>query len=264
MSEQGAAQVAEGKQAGTLIQSVSRASAIMMAVAESDAGVSARDVAERVGINAATAHNLLRTLLHEGLLEKAPGPAYVLGPAARVLAAAASRLRRPPQAFHEALTGLAAETGETAYLGAWSGDQISLVESVESMHTLRLVPRPLGPEMDTINARATAKILLAYCPEDVKDSVLDRCAFPALTPATIVTRAAFEAELVRVRAAGVAYDREEYLQGASCVSAPIWVGSAVPACLSLHVPQSRFAGQFERLTEATVRYAEQASVRSTR
>lgn len=65
---------------GRLVQSLSRGLAILDLVARSENGMALRDIREAMGLKASTAHNLLRTMVVAGYLEKVTGPIrYRLG-----------------------------------------------------------------------------------------------------------------------------------------------------------------------------------------
>ena len=65
---------------GRLVQSLSRGLAILDLVARSENGMALRDIREAMGLKASTAHNLLRTMVAAGYLEKVTGPIrYRLG-----------------------------------------------------------------------------------------------------------------------------------------------------------------------------------------
>jgi DNA-binding IclR family transcriptional regulator len=77
-----------------LIQCVIRASDILRLVSRSADGLTLQRVANSLGLKSSTAHNLLRTLVAEGLLEKAPHPPrYVLGPGVASLWEAHAKVR---------------------------------------------------------------------------------------------------------------------------------------------------------------------------
>ena len=66
---------------GNLVQSITRASDILVKVSRSRSGVALREVTGSLGLKTSTAHNLLRTLVAEGLLEKTLSPPrYWMGP----------------------------------------------------------------------------------------------------------------------------------------------------------------------------------------
>jgi IclR family KDG regulon transcriptional repressor len=74
---------------------------------------------------------------------------------------------------------------------------------------------------------AAGKLLLAYDPELVNRYGRE-VPLIALTPNTITTRIAFAAELTRIRAEGIAYNREEYVPGLIGAACPIMSGNQRP------------------------------------
>lgn len=62
-----------------LVQSVVKAVDILEIVAESENGMRLNEIAEKIGQKTTTAHNLIRTLTAQGILEKDAGNIYTLG-----------------------------------------------------------------------------------------------------------------------------------------------------------------------------------------
>lgn len=72
-----------------LVQSVTRAVAILELVAGSPASMSLKEICEALGLKVSTAHNIVRTLIAKGLLAGSARPVrYMLGPAVGRLAMA--------------------------------------------------------------------------------------------------------------------------------------------------------------------------------
>jgi DNA-binding IclR family transcriptional regulator len=63
----------------TPIQSVQRALRLLEVVAEHPGQAQAKDISRATGFNLATTYHLLRTLTHEGYLERLDDKSYVLG-----------------------------------------------------------------------------------------------------------------------------------------------------------------------------------------
>jgi DNA-binding IclR family transcriptional regulator len=72
-----------------------------------------------------------------------------------------------------------------------------------------------------LHATAAGKILLAHLPDERVDEIIDRWGLPASTESTITDREELARELERVREQGVAYNREEQIEGIRAVSAPV-------------------------------------------
>jgi len=235
--------------AKTIIRSVSRASQILLAVAASANGLVAKDVAERFGLSLPTAYHLLTTLTSDGLLFKNSGKRYVLGPGAAAIAASVSRGTEAPEYFMDPLRELAATTGETAYLSAWRRGQITVLATIEGPQAVRVTGLTAGYGED-MHARASAKIMLAYASDEVRNEALRYIKFRKITPNTITDRAQYLRELNTVRTEGLAYDRQEFDPGVQCVSAPIMVNDELVACYTVSTPASRFEEEFPQILKA--------------
>lgn len=128
----------------------------------------------------------------------------------------------PPRAtLHEVtrphLDGLRAATHQIVQLTVLDG--VNAVHVEQPARAGRRSSLPVGDRMPA-HCTAAGKALLAFGPGAALDLVL-RSGLPARTPATITAADPLHAELARIRAEGVAYDREEYEVGVACVAAPV-------------------------------------------
>jgi IclR family acetate operon transcriptional repressor len=233
----------------TTIQSVSRASRLLFAVAAEPDGLAAKAAAEQLGLSLPTTYHLLTTLVAEGLLAKDSRRRYVLGPRAGVIAAAVNRDNRAPEYYVAPLRDLAARTGETAYLSAWRSGAITVLSTVEGAHAVRVAGLSAGYR-DNEHARASGKLLLAFASPADRDRLLNGSTLRRLTPATITDRSLLDAEFERIREEGLAYDRGEFYEGVECVSAPIIEGGTVVACYTVSTPADRFAADPQKIIDA--------------
>ncbi|WP_325484448.1 IclR family transcriptional regulator [Microbacterium sp.] len=230
-----------------MIQSVQRASRILLAVAQADQGLTASEVAASMGLPVPTAYHLLATLEHERLLFKDAGKRYVLGAAVADIANAPGLRARIEPRHRQALAQLAHTTQETAYLTGWFRGEIRILATIEGSQAVRVAGLEVGRTGD-VHARASAKVLLAFAEEEVRTSILDGLDFTRLTPVTVPDRAAFELQMAGIRQAGIVYDRGEFREDVRSVSAPIRSEGRVVAALAVLAP----AGRYERTEPALV------------
>ena len=223
----------------TRIQSVSRAIGLLVAIAESADGETARHLADRSGLSLATTYHLLTTLWAEGMLTKDESRVFRLGPKAAVIADAYQRSDWVPTEYRRALQAVASQTGETAYLGTWRNGGVQVLEKIEGAHAVRVVGLDVGYTED-VHARASGKLLLAYASDELRNSVLARARLRPLTANTITKKANLLAEFASIREAGLSFDREEFQLGVKCVSAPLWRAGEVVACITISAPSQRF------------------------
>ena len=238
----------------TTIQSVERAALLFLYVADHPR-VQASEISAKFGLTAPTTHHMLNTLVQTGLLKKDAARQYELGPAAERIAERAIRQMRPPAELRVALHEFARRTGESCYLTAWRGDQISVIASVEGKQAVRVEGLVVGYS-DNIHARVGARVMLAYADDELRDWVLAGHEYKAVTPNTVRSRGELDTVLQQIRDTGAAIDREQLQIGVHSLAAPIFIDGEVRAALSLTAPIGRFreneAAYLAAIRECTV------------
>ena len=130
------------------------------------------------------------------------------------------------------------ETTETVLLGQRLDREGVVLEQLPALHALRFVVDP-GSRFP-LHSAAPGKAMLAFLPEDERAQVLSKMKYPAFTPRTISSRAAFEQELKHVQKTGHALDEGEEIEGLHCIGAPIFNRHGYPtAALWITAPSNR-------------------------
>lgn len=238
---------AEPAAAKTRIQSVARASQVLLWLANQPQGATAKEIAAAQDLALPTTYHLLNTLVDEGLLAKDVHRRYILGRSSAILAQAYLRGKAVPEVLLNALRDLARRTEETSYLADWGEHDIRVLASVEGSKIVRVAEVASGP-YEHGHARANGKVLLAYAPAEVRNSYLRVHPPVPLTKNTICDPKLLERELERIRERGYAYDEEEYAVGVSCVAAPLLHQGHLIAALAFSVPTERFKEDKPELT----------------
>lgn len=218
----------------TLITSVQRALHLLDAVGRRDRPVSAKALARETHIALPTAYHLLRTLVHEGYLERLDG-GYVLGEQVGGLIRGADQ---PCLRTRSALTALSAELSGATYLAVYRDGEIELVDIVDS---------PAHPRVDLWvglhdagHATALGKAILTVLPEELRDDYLSGHELADLTPHTVTDRRVLRRQLNRRRddRSGLAVDTGEYQLGMTCVSAAVRTDDGI-AAVAVSAPLAR-------------------------
>lgn len=181
------------------VQSLDRAVALVHAVADSaPMGETAATLAQRCGLNRATAWRLLATLEHHGVIERDPASnRYTIGLTVDRWAAGAGvdgLVRRA----HDTIAALSEQTGETANLAV--PRQFGLTYVDEAVPSAVLSARWLGWQAP-LHATSTGKAFLASLSWSEVTSLLPED-LTRYTSATIVDRDHLRAELSTVRERG--------------------------------------------------------------
>jgi DNA-binding IclR family transcriptional regulator len=240
-----------------MAQSVERAFAILDAVAQRPAGITA--LADRVGLPKSTVARLLTSLEGLGAVERFDGRRWRVGPGVAALAETVPPERSLAALARPDLTGLVHSVGEDAGVALPDGYQVVYVDHVECDQPVQV--RAWTGTRAPMHAVPSGLVLLADWPGDAVDDYVAR-GLAALTPQTVVDAGQLRARLEDVRRSGYAWGLEEFVEGINSVAAPVRDarGSAV-AAIHAHGPAYRFParGAEERVTQEVVAAARAVS-----
>jgi IclR family KDG regulon transcriptional repressor len=154
---------------------------------------------------------------------------------------------------------LAAHLGEAVHMGVLEGDSAVYVLKIEAKYTIRMFSR-VGRRVP-LYCTSIGKILLAWTGADERREALEGVRLVALTPRTISSRSALEAELEKIRRQGFAFDDEEHEEGIRCIGAPVFDREGfIVAALSASWPRFRYVeGPENEKVEAVVAAAARIS-----
>jgi len=221
------------------VPAVDRAARIMLMLASGTREMTLAEVATATGYHKSSVHKILMTLCHHGFLNRNEASKhYSLGIALARCGQVALDNLNVNRSAKAVLKDLADFSGETANLAVLSGTKMVIVDAIEPLVELRVSP-PIGTTDSVIN-KSNGKAVLAWMPEDLVNTIIKREGLPANTKHSITDAKTYRKELETVRAIGYAMDFEEFQDGISAVSAPIFddEGHAV-ATLSIVGPAFR-------------------------
>ncbi|SOX53806.1 IclR family transcriptional regulator [Mycobacterium ahvazicum] len=237
---------------GSGIQVIARAAEMLRLLQAYPGGLNQAEIGERLGMARSTVSRILNALDDEGLVaSRAARGRYRLGPE---IARMATTVRRSVVFdVHPFIEELSRELEETVDLSILDGDRATFVDQVVSPHRLRAISA-VG-ESFPLHCCANGKALLANLSAEQQARALPS-RLAKLTVNTITTPAALRKELDRVKADGVAYDREEQSEGICAVGAVLKnVGDEMVA-VSVPVPSQRFYRRESELAGALLVWVE--------
>ncbi|WP_214368611.1 IclR family transcriptional regulator [Pseudonocardia sp. H11422] len=208
----------------TLIQSVQRALRLLEIVAGHDGRANAKELSRAAGLSLPTTYHLLRTLAHEGYLQRLDDGSYVLGHRLDVVLRHGSASRAIAQA-RPALEWLRDELASAVYLALYADGEVVIVEIVDSPKTPR-IDLWVGIH-DAAHATALGKCILGQLPAQAREEYLADHPLHDLTPHTVVDRRRLRDRLPQPGA--VAVDDQEYAVGIHCLASAVATPGAVGA-----------------------------------
>jgi IclR family transcriptional regulator, acetate operon repressor len=234
------------------VQSAARAVGILLAIAQSENGLTTKEISEQVGIGRQATYHLLHTLLGAGMVTRDERNRYLLGLRVGTLSAGFARQLAPSEHLAPVVRAVAQETGETAYASGWWSGEITVLTVARGTNPIQAAEVNQGYVGDA-HARASGKLLLAYAPPATRDAYLETHPLVRSTPNTITSRKALERELEEIRQRGYSQDDEEFALGLCCLAVPFDAGLS-PFALSISAPRERFLERREEYLATIQRF----------
>jgi DNA-binding IclR family transcriptional regulator len=199
------------------VDAVQRASDIIITLQELD-GAGVTELADHLGVSKSGVHTQLTTLERNELVVKENGK-YTLS--LRFLDF--GRYVRSRVNYYgiveQEVEKLAQKTGEVAQFMVEEhgrGVYLHKARGENAIQTSSYVG-----DRNLLHCTALGKAILSEFPQDYVEDVIDRHGLARQTPNTITDRQELLEELERIRKQGVAYDREEILEGMQCIATSV-------------------------------------------
>ena len=197
-------------------------------------------IVRRTGLPRSSAHRMLERLVQLRWLRRS-GRDYELGMRLVELGSLAVHQDRLVRAASPLLGELHRATGLVVHLAVLDGPDVVYLEKIGDQR----IPTRVGARQPA-HCTAVGKAILAYRDEDAEVDLHVR-----KTKYSIANSSQLAIELAKVRAHGVAFEREESLLGFGCVAAPIGSPGEAVAAVSVCGPMNRM--MFDQRLAAPVR-----------
>ncbi len=219
------------------------------------------ELRHQLGMPSTTLNRILRSLEQSGYLLRREDGRYQLGIAAVRLGNRASEALDLTAVLNPIVRELSVELNELAMFAVpeFHAGRARYIAGHESSSKLR-VTSEVGVSVP-LRAGATAKVLLAYQPDELIERVL-AMPFERLAAGTIMDVDMIRQQLAEIRRRGWAFSWEETYDGAFAVAAPLLDqdGRYAFASIGVATPISRHSPEFEeRIREVTVAAAQSAA-----
>lgn len=229
---------------GATVQALDRALDLLKLLAEIDEA-NLTEISLRTGMAPSTAHRLLMTLQHHGIVDfDEPSQCWTVGVEAFRIGSSFMRRSRVTEAGRPVMRELMAASGETANMACLDDGDVVFLSQVETHEPIRAFFRPgtRGP----MHASGIGKALLAQMPRAQIEQLLQKKGLQSFTGKTLSSPDALFKDLTLTLERGWSIDDEERTIGMRCIAAPIFnaYGEAV-AGISI-------SGPTVRITDATL------------
>ncbi|ODR82178.1 IclR family transcriptional regulator [Haladaptatus sp. W1] len=226
------------KQRGRTVEATKTSLTVLDVIAELGGEAETAEIANELPFAVSTVYKHLRTLENEGFITKCGGQ-YRIGSKCLELGGYVRQYDDIYRTAEADLQEMANETGELANLMVEEDGLGVYIHTAKGEKAVN-IDTSLGKRMP-LNFTALGKAILSTMTEERVDEILDQRGLPRQTPQTITDRDEFDAELERIRDSGVAYERNQRVDGICCVAAPITVEGKRHAAISITGPERRMS-----------------------
>lgn len=200
------------------VPAIDKCFAILDLLARSKEPMGISEISLKLGLNKSTVFNIGHTLVDLNVLENQRDK-FVFGTRFYILANMAGKRSELIQTAHPYMEKISEKTGLSVFLGLRSDRQAILVDKVDSAYGIK-VASEIGLRMPVL-AGAGIKAMLAQLTDQEVDDILERSELRQQTPHSITDKCRYKEEIGKARVQGIAYDREEYIEGMTALAIPI-------------------------------------------
>lgn len=240
------------------LKALARALDVLECFEDGETCLNLKEIGARVDLPESSLFRILLTLKSQQYLLQNPDGSYRL-PDKLLFGRLQERAERIRTALRPHLSGLASRFDETASTAYLFGDQVRVLDMLETFQEVRMTNRPgrvLPPHCSSLG-----KAITAFQAPVLMERMLEVYGLVRRTEHSIVDRRTLMEEYAAVRAHGYAFDRQETVLGGICIAAPVaGADGRVVAAMSVSTPLVRMTPEREaEIRSAVVEAAARAS-----
>ena len=201
------------------VPAIEKCFSILALMAEAKRPFGFNEVVKGLGLNKSTVFNILHTLNDLDILEKGTDGRFRLGSRLFILGNAAAGESELIQTVHPYLESINAGFKLSAFFGILSDQEVIIVDKADRAQKIK-ISSEFGMRIP-IFAGVAGKALLSQLSETEIDKILSDLTPKPYTTKTIMDKETYKNEIMRVKETGIAYDREEYIEGLMAVAVPL-------------------------------------------
>jgi IclR family KDG regulon transcriptional repressor len=201
------------------VPAVDKTFAILDLVAKSKEPLGVSDVTRALNFNKSTVFNIIHTLSDLEILKPAPENKFGLGIKFYLLGRASRLGSEIISTIHPYLETFNQKTNLSVFLGVRSGSHAIIVDKVDAAFDIK-ISSEIGMRLPLL-AGAGGKAILCQMSENEIDRILSKNKLRQFTRFSSVDKNSYKKMLKRTREKGIAFDKEEYIEGIRALAVPL-------------------------------------------
>ena len=169
--------------------------------------------------NKSTVFNIIHTLTDLEILKQAPDGKFDLGMKFYLLSRASRNGSEIISTIHPYLERINQKTNLSVFLGIRSGLYAVIVDKVDAAFDIK-ISSEIGMRLPLL-AGAGGKAMLCQMSDDEIDRILSKNALKRFTRYSAIDKNKYKAMLKKARREGIAFDKEEYIEGIRALAVPL-------------------------------------------
>jgi len=195
----------------------------LLARKEGPLGIS--EIAVSLRMHKGTVYNMVHTLCELDVLENSGGK-FIFGPKLYMLGKAAEKGSDLIRTVHPHLERISRHTNLSALLGMRSGLGVVILDKADSGLNFK-ISTDIGIEIPLL-AGAHGKAFLSQLADEDVDDLLAGMELRQFTAHSCVSKIEYKQMIRQARAEGIAWDKEEYIEGIRALAVPLETGRKTP------------------------------------
>ncbi len=231
-----------------MVQSVERALRILEELGkfrDRTEGIGVLELSRLIQLKSPTTHNLLKTLVHHGYVEKISRTnKYKLGQSCFDLVEQESIIYRLTKASEGSILSLAGKVQESIVLAAHYRGERYVISRVQGQKPLTVDPTVIVK--DNIYKTVTGRIILSELPDEELRDYVKRHGFPGKQWKGISNLKLLMQELAKIRKEGIANNKTDDGQVYALAVPVLGRKEGLIASLGIYLPSVRFKGKHKK------------------
>jgi IclR family KDG regulon transcriptional repressor len=208
------------------VPAVDKTFAILELVATSKEPLGISEITRALDFNKSTVFNIIHTLTDLEILKQAPDNKFGLGIQFYLLSKASRNGSQIISTIRPYLERINQKTNLSVFLGIRSGLHAVIMDKVDAAYDIK-ISAEIGMRLPLL-AGAGGKAILSQMSDDEIDRILSKNVLRQFTRHSSIDKIKYKNMLKKARREGIAFDKEEYIEGIRALAVPLKIDNGNP------------------------------------